>query len=310
MTALLEPYIQGWMPPNRENWELILKIWQWSFPIFGSLQWFIRWYGMGKTSVSSIFNLPGRIAWLTMESPGFITLIYIMRTLPVQHALASGVKAEEIDIDLPWQNKVLAGLFVIHYAYRAVAFPFLQPSIAPMHVLVWLSAICFQLLNATCLGGWLAAYGTMTEQGWHDTVPLAQFALGLLVFYVGLASNYFHDEELREIRRRGIARREKDGDGDADANGSGGEGTKEKNHYSIPQAGLFRYMLYPHYLCEWFEWLGFWTACGFGCAPARAFFFNEIFVMLPRAVNGRRWYIETFGEDRIGKRYAVIPGLI
>jgi hypothetical protein len=91
---------------------------------FGSVQWVIRWYGMGKTSVASRLNLPGRLAWLTMESPGFLTLLYIMRTLTPK------------DPDLPWQNKVLAGLFVIHYAYRAVAFPFLQPSIAPMHVFV------------------------------------------------------------------------------------------------------------------------------------------------------------------------------
>lgn len=258
---------------------------------FGSVQWVIRWYGMGKTSVASRLNLPGRLAWLTMECPGFITLLYIMRTLtPPDH-------------DLPWQNKVLAGLFVIHYAYRAVAFPFLQPSIAPMHVFVWCSAVCFQVLNATSLAGWLAAYGTVTEEAWRDTVPLPQFALGILIFYVGLASNFFHDEELREIRRREMARRQRD---DAQKGGDGGA----KKYYRIPQAGLFRYVLYPHYLCEWFEWFGFWTACGFGCRPAMAFLLNEIFVMLPRAVNGRRWYVETFGEDKIGKKYAVIPGLI
>jgi 3-oxo-5-alpha-steroid 4-dehydrogenase 1 len=58
---------------------------------------------MGKTSVHSRFNLPGRAGWLVMEAPGFMTLLYHMRTLPAQ------VGIEE----LPWQNKVLAGLFVI-----------------------------------------------------------------------------------------------------------------------------------------------------------------------------------------------------
>lgn len=57
---------------------------------------------MGKTSVASRLNLPGRIAWITMESPGFITLLYIMKTLPMMHGID----------DLPWQNRVLAGLFV------------------------------------------------------------------------------------------------------------------------------------------------------------------------------------------------------
>jgi 3-oxo-5-alpha-steroid 4-dehydrogenase 1 len=57
---------------------------------------------MGKTSVVSRLNLPGRIAWFTMEAPGFLTLLYIMNTLPKQMEIT----------DLPWQNKVLAGLFV------------------------------------------------------------------------------------------------------------------------------------------------------------------------------------------------------
>lgn len=67
-----------------------------------SLQWIVKWYGMGKTSVESRFNIPGRIAWMTMESPGFLTLLYIMNTMPVQHGVT----------DLPWQNRVLGGLFV------------------------------------------------------------------------------------------------------------------------------------------------------------------------------------------------------
>lgn len=57
---------------------------------------------MGKTSVDSRLNLPGRIGWLTMEVPGFMTLLYLMKTMPVLHGID----------DLPWQNKVLAGLFV------------------------------------------------------------------------------------------------------------------------------------------------------------------------------------------------------
>lgn len=59
---------------------------------------------MGKTSVVSRFNVPGRIGWLTMEAPGFLTLLYTMKTLPARHGIT----------DLPWQNKVLASFFVSH----------------------------------------------------------------------------------------------------------------------------------------------------------------------------------------------------
>lgn len=80
----------------------------------GSMQWIIKWYGMGKTSVRSPLNIPGRIAWMTMEAPGFLTLVYIMNTLPQQHGIH----------DLPWQNRVLGGLFVRPPPPPAVLAPF------------------------------------------------------------------------------------------------------------------------------------------------------------------------------------------
>jgi hypothetical protein len=40
-----------------------------------------------------------------MEVPGFMTLLYVMRTLPAELGLA----------ELPWQNKLLGALFVRIY---------------------------------------------------------------------------------------------------------------------------------------------------------------------------------------------------
>jgi 3-oxo-5-alpha-steroid 4-dehydrogenase 1 len=66
------------------------------------MQWVTSWYGAGKTSADSKFNIPGKIAWLTMEAPGFCTLLYIMNTLPAETGLAS----------LPLENKIMGSLFV------------------------------------------------------------------------------------------------------------------------------------------------------------------------------------------------------
>ncbi|KAI1842519.1 hypothetical protein JX265_012669 [Neoarthrinium moseri] len=283
--------IQGWLPASRENYELILAVWTW-FPVACSLQWAVSWYGMGKTSVKSPLNMPGRVAWFAMECPGFLTLLYIMNTLPAQHGIT----------DLPWQNKVLSGLFVLHYCYRAVIFPFIQPSMSPIHALVAASALFFQLCNATCIGCWLAAYGPTTQAEWDaQGFTVLRFALGIGLFYVGLTGNYFCDEELREIRRKEMRRQAK-------LAGQGKKGVEK--HYSVPQNGLFKYMLYPHYFMEWVEWLGFWIAAGVSCAPARCFLLNEFFAMLPRAVSGKKWYKEKFGEDKIKGKYAAIPGVL
>lgn len=78
----------------------------------------------------------------------------------------------------------------------------------------------------------------------------------------------------------------------------------------MPENGLFRAVLYPHYLCEWIEWCGFWMVGGLGCVPARNFVVSEISTMMPRAVQGRRWYVERFGKEKVGSRKAVIPGLV
>jgi 3-oxo-5-alpha-steroid 4-dehydrogenase 1 len=194
---------------------------------------------------------------------------------------------------------------VIHYCYRAVLFPFLQPSMSPIHVGVWSLAFGFQVCNALCISSWLSAYGPTTTEAWSSVCSVPQFIFGIGIFYLGLSSNFFHDEELREIRRREQKRQERIR---KKAGGEGQAASVEK-HYQIPQAGLFRYMLYPHYLSEWVEWFGFWMAAGWGCGPARAFLVNEIFSMLPRAVNGKKWYMERFGEDKIKKKWAIIPGV-
>ncbi|KAH9893862.1 3-oxo-5-alpha-steroid 4-dehydrogenase [Xylariomycetidae sp. FL2044] len=282
--------IQDWFPPSRENYDFILTLWTF-YPLLVSVQWIVpHFYPMGKTSITSRFNIPGRIAWFTMEVPGFITLLYTIRTLSAQHGIE----------DLPWQNKVLAGLYVIHYVYRAVLFPFIQPSMSPIHAVVWASAVFFNLCNATCIGSWLGAYGPTTQEEWHArNWSILQFSVGLVVFYIGLTANYFSDEELREIRRAELRRQER----------LEKQGKSVDKHYEVPNGGLFKYMLYPHYFMEWVEWLGFWIAAGVSCAPARNFLLNEVSAMLPRAVNGSQWYRERFGQDKIKGKYVIIPGV-
>lgn len=288
--------IENWIPPTRENWETLLFVWKF-FPILPSVQWLTPWYPMGKTSYPSIFNVPGRLAWFLMEIPGVSILLYNMSTLPAKHGID----------DLPWQNKVLAGLFAIHYSYRAVMYPLMAPSMAPMNIVVASSAVFFQVMNGTCLGAWLAAYGPTTQEEWRAQLGAGgtlQFVVGISIFYLGLAANYYHDDELREIRRREERRRERV------ARDEGVRPETVERHYAIPQAGFFKFVLYPHYFLEWCEWFGYWMACGWSCTPAFLFLFNEFVSMLPRAVNGRKWYEERFGPEKIKGRKAVIPGLL
>ena len=171
---------------------------------------------------------------------------------------------------------------------------------SPNHVLTWAAGIAFQIINGASIGGWLAGYGPTTVEEWKGRTIYIQ--LGVVLFVGGLLGNMYHDEVLRDLRRPN--KRSQDIN-DKSTGKSGNERT-----YKVPQDGLFQYILYPHYLCEWIEWCGFWMMCGLGCIPARSFVLNEISTMLPQALSGKRWYLGKFGQEKIGGKKAIIPGVL
>ena len=246
---------------------------------------------MGKTSITSRLNIPGRLAWLTMEIPGTLSLLYTV------FALAP----DNDPRNLPLPAQAMALMFATHYAHRAVAAPLLlNPSMAPIHATVWAAAAAFQVLNGVGIGAWIARYGDGARQGYWDARGGAAMAAGAALWGAGMLANWYHDEALRALRR---PRRGRDAEGK--------EVVERPPRYSVPEAGLFRWVLYAHYSTEWVEWFGFWVFAGLGaCGPARAFLVNEVASMLPRAVNGKRWYVEKFGEEKIRGKWAVIPCVV
>ena len=175
---------------------------------------------------------------------------------------------------------------------------------SPIHISVWAAALAFQLINSTCIGGWLAGHGPTVQSDWEGSAE--RIEVGMMIFAVGLLANAYHDDELREIRRAASRNQKKK----QEVQGEKGDETKVEKLYMIPENGLFRAVLYPHYFCEWIEWCGFWMVGGLACVPARSFVLNEIFAMLPRAVQGKQWYIERFGKEKVAGKKAVIPGIL
>jgi 3-oxo-5-alpha-steroid 4-dehydrogenase 1 len=182
---------------------------------------------------------------------------------------------------------------------------------SPIHIVVWIAAICFQITNGLSIGSWLAGYGPTTHLEWKNGAMSygvgVRMGLGLLLWALGFAGNIYHDDVLRDIRRAAMREQKKREEADA---GSAGKGKGVHKVYKIPQNGLFGWILYPHYLLEWIEWSGFWLVAGLDCVPARNFLLNEIAAMTPRAYRGREWYVKRFGREKVGGRKAIIPGII
>ena len=171
-----------------------------------------------------------------------------------------------------------------------------------MHPGPWAGAVLFNVLNGISIGGWLGGFGPTKDTDWFGSA--LRLELGMMIWAVGWMANMWHDDELREIRRaaaRSTQRRQ-------EAEGDKKHKSVEKV-YMVPDNGLFRVVLFPQYFTEWIESCGLWIVGGWDCFPARIFVINEIATMMPRAMQGKQWYLKRFGAEKIGTKKAVIPGV-
>lgn len=155
-------------------------------------------------------------------------------------------------------TKLLVGLYATHYLNRSTIYPLRTPSKrAPMHFIVFLASVVFNVLNGSLLGTWMGGRTLPTLIGNEGAVPAAAvrsplFWLGVGLWTAGFAGNIFHDNILYNLRRPG-----KDG--------------KQPPRYSIPNGGLYSWpfggISLPSYFCEWVEWTGFALACSCVAPP-------------------------------------------
>ncbi|THC99874.1 hypothetical protein EYZ11_000686 [Aspergillus tanneri] len=272
------PPLRDFFHLTGEAYMIILDIFQY-FPLVSIIQWLSSFHPAGKTSLKkSYLNLPGRLGWFIMEIVGPINLLYILWTLRPAHNPTS----------LPLPNKLVVSLYLLHYLNRAIISPWLAaPSMSPIHALVFCFAVLFNWLNSTCLAGWLVGYRipiistsqTITEVPLPSTSSSSSLLLpsiGLVLFILGMTGNIHSERTLFRLRREEAETRLSKC---SDTHTPFSARDKFSKVYVIPPAtGLFRSILYPHYVCEWFEWLGFalvGTAIFPGFAVARRRVFSQ-----------------------------------
>lgn len=246
------PVVSNTTPKSSESTSL-MKITQ-----FTILQWLLSWHPAGKTSYqTSLFNIPGRIAWCIMEIVGPLNLIYNL-------SLGSPTFTS-----LPAASQLVAVLYCIHYLNRAVISPFLSaPSMSPIHLFVMFSATAFNWLNSSCLAGWMLGYAipipgfktngasALASPSSSSTSALTNSLslVGVALFAIGMTGNIYSETALFRLRKEEAEKRS------AKKSDSQDPATGNKYHkvYVIPPVqGVFRWILYPHYVFEWLEWTGF-----------------------------------------------------
>lgn len=287
------PPLTDFFPPTPEAYSSLLSMFQY-FPVITISQWLSSFHPAGKTSLaSSRLNLPGPIAWSIMEIVGPINLLYVLWRLPPMLDTNMSIAS------LTTWNKLVASLYVVHYVNRAIISPlFASPSMSPIHASIVLSAALFNWFNSSCLAAWLVGYetpvlGYKTDGGAPasssalSSLSIAQQVLpyaGLALFAIGMAGNISAERTLYRLRReeadrRFIAIANEKRKQEETKRPSGADLPPEttvqetrdrytKVYVVPPPRGLYRAMLYPHYVFEWLEWFGFALA-GTAVFPGR-----------------------------------------
>lgn len=118
----------------------LLAVWL-LFPLHAPLTLLVLDAPFGRFAWKSRLNLPGNLAWAVMEIVAVSDTCIAADNQPITFLLNLDAGA------LSPRARTLAGLYVAHYAHRAVFSPLvLAPKRAPLHVMVVLSAIIFNVL--------------------------------------------------------------------------------------------------------------------------------------------------------------------
>ncbi|MDE6295655.1 MAG: DUF1295 domain-containing protein [Muribaculaceae bacterium] len=200
-------------------------------------------------------SINNRIGWIIMEAPVFFAMLAIWLTSPRRDNPAL---------------IVIVSLFLIHYFQRSFIFPLLLKGKNRMPLVIIITGVTFNLINAYLIGGWLFH---IAPDDFYNTAWLYNplFILGSLIFIAGMAINLNSDHIIRTLRKPGDTR-----------------------HY-IPRGGMFRYVTSANYLGEITEWTGYAIL---SCNPGAFVFVLWTFANLaPRARATHRRYLAEFGDQ-------------
>ncbi|KAF9884180.1 hypothetical protein FE257_002238 [Aspergillus nanangensis] len=268
------PPLREFTPPTPETYMISLKIFQY-FPIVSIIQWLTSFHPAGKTSFQRAWlNFPGKLGWFTMEIVGPANLCYILWKSSAIVSLSS----------LPFANKLIIALYLTHYLNRAIISPFfVAPSMSPIHLFVVAMAVTFNWFNSTCIAGWALGYHapivghptvvddassfletptittttTTTSSSTTTNASSLPCIVGITLFILGMLTNIRAETTLFRLRREEAESRAAKKSDDPDVAGSGRQSKYSKVYVIPPCRGLFRTILYPHYVGEWLEWVGF-----------------------------------------------------
>jgi 3-oxo-5-alpha-steroid 4-dehydrogenase 1 len=254
-----------------------------------------------------------------MEFPPLLTFPYFFVTSPLSNARHS--------LSLTHPSTLLAALFILHYINRSIVSTLRMPSRARIHMAVIPMTSVFNAANGFAMAAYLSSPLAHTYLLHAFTRPI--FYVFLAMWTIGFIGNIAHDEILYELRRNPTAKKKSTGTrvGKNDV-----VLLANKEWYGVPHGLLYKYISFPNYLCELFEWLAFALAAAplppiskviecFSILSFNSILYNDVppefahpylflvatlLPMVPRAYRAHRWYHKTFPQYP-KERKAIVP---
>ena len=202
------------------------------------------------------FSINAPTAWFIMEFPSLLIML-VMTIYNLNKASDYG-------------TVILAILWITHYFYRSIIYPFIIKRSNPFPFFIILFGFIFNINNSFINSVYL--FFSSRE---IDLI----FIIGIILFISGFLIHFTSDLKLKRLR-------------------------DEKEGYFIPEGLLFKFVSSPNYFGEIIEWIGFAiasrTLAGFAFA---LFTFANL---APRALANHRWYRKNFANYPLNRK-ALIP---
>ena len=139
--------------------------------VFIALFFFKAGYGYLSTSNWGP-KISNKVAWVLMEAPAFIFLLYYTIRFALSGADTGNSKAVLY---------IMAGFYLLHYFQRSFIFPLMMRGKSTMPIAIMLMGLVFNTLNAYLIGGWL--YGEAPAGMYSATwLHSPQFIIGTIIF--------------------------------------------------------------------------------------------------------------------------------
>ena len=189
--------------------------------VFIALYFVKAGYGIFRTKHWG-FSINNKVAWVLMEAPVFIVMLYMWTSNGASTALPAFLAFL---------------LFELHYFQRSFVFPLMMKGNSRMPIAIMAMGIVFNVINGLLIGTSLFVFppSQFNEGAVYLTHPTV--IAGIIVFFCGMGINIHSDHVIRHLRQPGDTR-----------------------HY-LPQKGFYRYVTSANYFGELVEWTGFALFC-------------------------------------------------